>query len=67
MDTNKKKPPPPKYFNPHLSTKKNHNPSSQKIPIISKINTPSPPPPTKKINLLNLHDLERFHKTVHAL
>ena len=34
-------------------------PPPQKPSIPSKINTP---PPEKKINLPNLHDLERFHK-----
>ena len=60
MDTNKKSPSPTQIIEP-LSFKKKSPPLyvPQKLSILSKINTP---PHAKKVNLLNLHDLERFHK-----
>ena len=64
MDTNKKITL-PHPNNPTLIFEKKKSPplyAPQKSQFSEKSTPPPPPPPRKKINLPNLHDLERFHK-----
>ena len=72
MDTNKKQiiqPLPLKKKNHHRSPTKKKSQSLSPTPQKNNLNylKNQHPLPTKKINLHNLHKLEKFHKTVHAL